>query len=561
MGVNAAELLAVLPEYRAREVLIVKRQDVGDIMAEVVEAHKFFAGHYDVIADFFWTGSVYETCRLLWNFCKKNIGYVIEPEKSQTTKSPSAILTEAYGDCKHYAGFIAGVLDAINRNFNEGIKWKYCFANYDEFNDLPQHVFVKVRDNGQEIWIDPVLNRFDERLQPVSCQYKTVNMLSRVSGINDGLYNVAYPNTIGWAWETSTGWTTSGGMPTVKWGDPFYGQDFLGVSRYGNIPRDDKAFIALRDNLQSYIDQFSPEPYPLSTDLLAKVIGENIQNWNFLYPKGTSHTPRNWRPYLQDYLLLTVTPDGRLTFDRDEEPPHNYPEIHKLVDWVNFMVQHYSDETYIPTIEHVKRLGKGWKTPDKGSLWHVIHSGDVWGAKFSDFAGKILDKIPGLSDWLGKYGLSAESLESFLGGGGATIPDVVIPDGGSTPHTITKPNWLLLGAIGAGAFLLLRKKKRSVSGVGSNKGLLLGAVGVGALIYFMKKKKEESELENLPALPVSSSILSDGLTKEAIRNQVTAPYDTTAYGADVVNEYERPTKVSDPYDLVKQTEMMYATQY
>jgi hypothetical protein len=421
-------------------------------MAEVVEAHKFFASDYDLIADFFWSGDVYETCRLLWNFCKRNISYVIEPEKSQTTKSPAAILTEAYGDCKHYAGFIAGVLDAINRDFGAGIKWKYCFANYDEFGDLPQHVFVKVKDNGHEIWIDPVLNRFDERLQPVSCHYKTVNMLSRVSGINNELYNVQYPAIGALPWVD----IASGAISIVS--------NILGGDAVPNYPvKETKTFNSLKNSL------------------------------------------------LNDHVG-TVAPGG--VFER------------------------------VPTsIQNAKdMLAKAIKRKaEEEAMGHGYGDGPGW-----DTLQMLYDEtIKALQLFIG----AAEELTA-----GATYD----PTNPAAPGK--KTNWLLIGGIGLGAFLLLSKKKKSVSGVG-NKGLLLGAVGIGALIYFMKKKKAASELENLPGLPSSNSIMADGLTKEAIKNQLTAPYDTTAYGADVVNEYERPTKVSDPYDLVKQTEMIFATQY
>lgn len=526
---TANELIDVLPPYKARETLIVKSQDVGDIMQEVVAAHKYFSSHYDTIPDFFWMGNVYDTCLLLWRFCKANVSYRVEPEKSQTTKSPAAILVEAHGDCKHYAGFIAGVLDAINRAYGTDMHWEYCFANYDKYNDTPQHVFVVVKDregkNG-EIWVDPVLNAFDERVTPVSTQRKKVRMpLSRVSGINDfaedaafydeayggvnnALYSIDYqPNTLGWTWQTSTGWTQGNDLPKVKWGDEFYGSDYLGLTRYGNIPgpspENDRKFIALRDELQQYIDEFSPQPYPLSTNLLAKVIGENIQNWNFLYPKGTSPKPRNWKPFLQDYVLWTITDDGRLTFDRDVEPPHNYPQIHKLIDWLNFLVQTYSDETYIPTIEHVKRLGSGWKTPEGGSAWHVIHTGDKNLAKFTNFASSIVNKIPGLSSFLQAHGLSVDSLTNFANaagwgsGGGIAVPDGVIE---GEPDQASKKNLLPIAlAAGVGIYLLTRKKKKAVSGILNNKTVLIGG-GLIALLLIMKNKKTPGS-EGDAALP------------------------------------------------------------
>lgn len=195
---SVGSMLAVLPPYQGKAVTIVANQDVSDIVSEVCQAHKFFAKDYTALAEFFWTGNIYDTCEKLYNFCKANIEYCVEDDDEQTTKSPAAILTEGRGDCKHYAGFIAGVLDAINRKYNAGINCQYRFASYDLFNSTPQHVFVVAKDNEGEIWIDPVLKKFDARLQP---RHKPINkkiMLQRVSGINDELFEYEYKkNNIG----------------------------------------------------------------------------------------------------------------------------------------------------------------------------------------------------------------------------------------------------------------------------------------------------------------------------------------------------------------------------
>jgi len=165
--------------------LIEGAQDVPDIIAEVLEAHKFFERDYDKIYSFFDRGSVREICKRLFNFCKSNIVYVVEGDQQQTTKAPQATLSQGYGDCKHYAGFIGGILSAIVRNTGRKINWKYRFASYSMLTRDPGHVFVCVYDRTGEIWIDPVLNYFDERLQPCFITDKKIKdmPLYRVSGI------------------------------------------------------------------------------------------------------------------------------------------------------------------------------------------------------------------------------------------------------------------------------------------------------------------------------------------------------------------------------------------
>jgi len=171
-------LVGKLPPFSNRRVDIVKKQTVYDIMREVLTAHKIFAQDYDQIAAEFWRGSVYNTAQYLFNFCKKNIPYKIETENNQTTKSPAAILTLGTGDCKHYAGFIGGVLDALRRQ-GMRIDWHYRFAAYNGNGRVPEHVFIVVKNKGAEIWIDPVLKTFNERLRPTyyTITNYTVNMV------------------------------------------------------------------------------------------------------------------------------------------------------------------------------------------------------------------------------------------------------------------------------------------------------------------------------------------------------------------------------------------------
>lgn len=197
------DLLAELPPYTNQSVLIEKNQEIHDIIKEVLNAHEYFANDYDLIYKYFDKGSIYEICKRLYDFCKKNIIYVIEKEEKQTTKSPAAILEIGIGDCKHYASFIGGVLDAICRNTGEKINWFYRFASYSFWDNNIEHVFVVVLDNGNEIWIDPVLNRFDSRQEKpnyfINKKVKFKKMLNRISGlqpVNLGLLENKFTDSV-----------------------------------------------------------------------------------------------------------------------------------------------------------------------------------------------------------------------------------------------------------------------------------------------------------------------------------------------------------------------------
>jgi len=149
-----------LPGPGVGGIIIEQDQDVFDIMSLITFAHEQQRTNYDKIAASFWTGDIYSTCENLFNFCKKNIRYEIQSEELQTVRSPQRIIAVGKGDCKHYASFIAGILDALKRQ-GKPINWCYRFASYQVLDDIPGHVFVVVDDNGQEIWIDPVLKTFD----------------------------------------------------------------------------------------------------------------------------------------------------------------------------------------------------------------------------------------------------------------------------------------------------------------------------------------------------------------------------------------------------------------
>jgi len=194
-------LINRLPVYRRNVQYIVRGdQTARDLIREVKDAHREFAADYDCIADKFEGGGTDAVCKRLYKFCEQNLPYQVEPKELQTSRSPGAILTKADQgetcDCKHYAGFIAGILDALNR---EGycFDWAYRFASYDEEDSTPEHVFVVVRKGDREIWIDPtpldiagffVSRTYDDRLLvPKSFtdkQLKPESMsIARLSGI------------------------------------------------------------------------------------------------------------------------------------------------------------------------------------------------------------------------------------------------------------------------------------------------------------------------------------------------------------------------------------------
>lgn len=182
-------VLSFLRKPEGRQDDIVYDQDVQDIVDAVVKCHKRWRHEYDKIARLFWRGSVKDTAYEIWSFLKKNLPYKIESDRLQTVKSPAAILMyeDVPGgvDCKHYALFTAGVLDALRRQ-GAPLTWWFRFAGYDVNDESVHHVFVIVKNSrGSEYWIDPVMPSFDYRKKHYYyyLDKKITGMLSEISGI------------------------------------------------------------------------------------------------------------------------------------------------------------------------------------------------------------------------------------------------------------------------------------------------------------------------------------------------------------------------------------------
>jgi hypothetical protein len=177
-------LLKKLNPYVGTMQIVKYDQGTQDIIAELLKSHAEQAKEYDKIYPYFVGKNIRQTAKNIFDYLKSNVKYNIEPASKQTLKSASSIVAQGYGDCKQYAQFAGGILDAIKRNI-KGADWCYRFASYNN-QKIIQHVFVVVKDkNGKEIWIDPVLDQFDYHKAYTYKQDKTPNMaLYRISGMD-----------------------------------------------------------------------------------------------------------------------------------------------------------------------------------------------------------------------------------------------------------------------------------------------------------------------------------------------------------------------------------------
>jgi len=157
-------LLGRLKPFGGNSKMLVRDQQVPDIISAMLSAHKMYAGEYDKISQDFYSGDGIQTAKKLFEFLKNNVRYKIESDQAQRIMSPGAILSLGKNDCKNYALFIMGVLDSLKRKGLINNKIYYRFASYKLLDEIPHHVFAVIQDQqGNEFFIDPVLSKFNER--------------------------------------------------------------------------------------------------------------------------------------------------------------------------------------------------------------------------------------------------------------------------------------------------------------------------------------------------------------------------------------------------------------
>jgi hypothetical protein len=143
--------------------VLVDDQDVGDIVTGMVQKHLECTHHYDVIFPMFdKPGSWKEVGRRLFDFCKEQLAYSVESIDLQLVSTPGTILKRGYSDCKGYALFIGGIIDAMKRA-GEDVEWCYRFGSYKLFNSSPGHVFVVINPSTDRIWVDPCMDTFNSK--------------------------------------------------------------------------------------------------------------------------------------------------------------------------------------------------------------------------------------------------------------------------------------------------------------------------------------------------------------------------------------------------------------
>lgn len=160
--ISAAQISSYAPYYGV-ETTLVEDHSIPDIMRGIEQKHQKEKRVYDTFSEKFWRGSTDATCRYIFDFLMKNVRYEIESPEEQTVKSPGAIVGDRFGDCKHYASFANGVLASLQRKGYPVGTVTYRYAGYYPHSNDLHHVFSVVKNGGREIWIDPVIRRYNDK--------------------------------------------------------------------------------------------------------------------------------------------------------------------------------------------------------------------------------------------------------------------------------------------------------------------------------------------------------------------------------------------------------------
>lgn len=163
--VTASELLDAMSDLPdAPEVVLVDRQVVPDIIRYIPWKLERSRPYYDRIWMFFDADALEDVGEQVFDFLKTQMRYVEEDDEQQRLSTPKEMLERGDCDCKGYALFIGGVVDALNRNSGRGeIPWCFRFVPSEILGTKIGHVFVVLDPGGDEVWVDPVLSSFDEK--------------------------------------------------------------------------------------------------------------------------------------------------------------------------------------------------------------------------------------------------------------------------------------------------------------------------------------------------------------------------------------------------------------
>ena len=148
----------IKPSSQVEEVLF-RQGDTADIISVILHADEKAPEFTRDFAPYFQSSSIRETLEKIWDFVKKEIRYIKDPQGHERIKSPGKTWADRSGDCKSMSVFIGSLL------CNLGIPFVYRFAYYPNpmrpHDKDVNHVYPVAIVNGREYILDAVVDRFN----------------------------------------------------------------------------------------------------------------------------------------------------------------------------------------------------------------------------------------------------------------------------------------------------------------------------------------------------------------------------------------------------------------
>ena len=141
------------PNFKAEKITLF--QTAGDIIKELKRAELESRPTSKKLARVFNEEDKMKVAAKVWYFLRNQIFYEAEPKTSQNAKTINRFIYDATGDCKHFAVFSVGVLNAC------GVPCWFTFIGQQKNTKRPNHAYATALINGQNIVIDPCRKYFN----------------------------------------------------------------------------------------------------------------------------------------------------------------------------------------------------------------------------------------------------------------------------------------------------------------------------------------------------------------------------------------------------------------
>jgi len=134
---------------------IARNQTAAQILKQMKRAERNSRGQNIRIARQFKDLSQEKTAKGIYSFLRHGMVYKKEPNSRQTVKETTRYIADGFGDCKHYATFAVGVLNAC------GIPAWFVLVSQHRGRSSPNHAYCQCMIHNTIYTIDPCRARFD----------------------------------------------------------------------------------------------------------------------------------------------------------------------------------------------------------------------------------------------------------------------------------------------------------------------------------------------------------------------------------------------------------------